>query len=64
MIRKSGMKFIECAGGYVTDYSRADDVFTLKDEIRVKIYFKAGPKERMYILDLDRMELDEDYFEF
>ena len=63
MIKKSGMEFIQCAGGYVTDYSMADDVFTLKDEIRVKVYFKVGSKERMYILDLDRMELSEDYFE-
>lgn len=63
MIKKSGMEFIECAGGYVTDYSRVKDDFTLKDEIRVKVYFKVGSKERMYILDLDRMELSDDYFE-
>ncbi len=63
MIKKSGMEFIECAGGYVTDYSRVKDDFTLKDEIRVKVYFKVGSKEMMYILDLDRMELSDDYFE-
>ena len=64
LIRKSGMEFLRCAGGYVTDYSRADDVFTVKDEIKVKVYFKVGSKERQYILDLDRMELSSEYFEF
>ena len=64
MIKKSGMEFIRCGGGYVTDYNRVEDEFSLKDEIRVKVYFKLGSKERMYILDLDKIELDEDYFEF
>ena len=64
MIGKSGMEFIQCGGGYETDYSRIDDVFTLKDEFGIRVYFKVGSKERQYTLDLDRMELSEDYSEF
>ena len=51
------MEFIECSGGYETKYSMADDDFTLVDEIRVKVSFKKGQEKRLYMLDLDRMEL-------
>lgn len=64
MIEKSGMEFLRCAGGYVTDYSMAKDVFTVKDEIEVKVFFRAGSKERIYKLDLDSMELSKEYLEY
>ncbi len=64
LIKKTGMEFIKCAGGYVTDYSMAADEFTLKDEIDVGVYFKVGSKERRYELDLNKMELSKEYFEF
>lgn len=63
MIRKTGMEFLKCDGGYVTEYSMADDKFIMKDETEVKVYFKAGLKKRIYHLDLDRMELGKDYWE-
>ena len=63
IIRKAGMEFLKCDGGYVTEYSMADDRFTMKDETEVKVYFKAGPQKRIYHLDLDKMELGKDYWE-
>lgn len=64
LIKKSGMEFLRCSGGYVTDYSRVDDTFTVKDEIEVKVFFRVGSKERIYTLDLDRMELSSEYLEY
>lgn len=64
MIEKTGFEFIGCNGGYVTDYSMADDEFTFKDEIEVKVLFKVGSRERSYVLDLEKMKLSEDYFEY
>lgn len=64
LIKKTGMEFIKCVGGYVTDYSMAADEFTLKDEIDVRVCFKVGSKERMYSLDLNKMELSKEYSEF
>lgn len=64
LIERTGMEFIECKGGFVTDYSMADDVFTFKDETEVNVYFKVGSKKRCYRLDLDRMELSKNYNEY
>lgn len=61
MVKRTGMEFVRCAGGYVTDYSMADDEFSFGDEIELRVYLKAGSSERAYELDLDRMELSEDY---
>ena len=63
LIKKTGMEFIKCVGGYVTDYSMAADEFALKDEIDVRVCFKMGSKERIYRLDLNKMELSKDYSE-
>lgn len=62
MVRKSGMEFVRCSGGYETSYSMADDEFSFSDEIRVKVIFKAGSSESLYRLDLERMELAEKYY--
>ena len=64
LIRSKGLQFIECRGGYVSDYRMADDEFVLKDEMEIGVYFKAGSKKRRYKLDLEKMELSEDYFEY
>lgn len=64
LIERTGMEFVRCGGGYVTDYSMADDEFSFRDEIEIKLYLKAGSSQRIYELDLDRMELSEDYFEY
>jgi hypothetical protein len=64
MIKKTGMEFIGCGGGYVCRYSSADDEFTLQDEIDVTVSFRVGSITRLYHLDLDRMELSERYFEY
>ena len=61
MIRKTGMEFVNLSGGYECTYSLAKEEFTLDDRIRVNVHLKAGSEDRLYPLDLDRMELDEDY---
>lgn len=64
VIRKTGMEFIECRGGYVTDFTFASDNFEMKDELDLRVVFKAGSKKRVYDLDLKKMELSERYFEY
>lgn len=51
-------------GGYESEYLGREDEFVMIDEINVKASFKAGSKIRSYRLDLDRMELSKDYFEY
>lgn len=63
LIKSTGFEFIKCKGGYVTDYSMADDEFTMKDKTDVGVYLKAGTETRLYELDLEKMELSKDYFE-
>lgn len=64
MIERTGLEFMGCAGGYVTDYSGKDDEFTMADEPDVKVHLKAGSTARVYHLDLDRMELSKDFSEY
>lgn len=64
MIEKTGLEFLGCHGGYVTDYNTADDRFKMTGEISVTVSFRAGSKKRIYDLDLDRMELSRDYREW
>jgi hypothetical protein len=64
MVRKTGLEFIGCRGGYVSKYETARDEFTLTDEIDVRVSFRVGSTKRLYKLDLERMELSERYFEF
>lgn len=61
MIEKTGMEFVNLSGGYECTYSLAREEFTLDDRIRVNVHLKAGSEDRLYHLDLDRMELDGDY---
>ena len=42
----------------------ARDEFNMLDEVDIKVSFRAGAKNRMYKLDLDTMELSENYFEY
>jgi hypothetical protein len=64
MIEKTGLEFLDCRGGYVTDYTSVSDEFRMTGEIRVTVSFRAGSKKRIYDLDLDRMELSRDYREW
>ena len=64
MIGKTGMEFLGCSGGYECKYLFADDDFFMTDEISIRVSLKAGSKRRSYSLDLDRMELSEEYFEY
>ena len=64
MIEKTGLEFLGCHGGYVTDYNTADDRFKMTGDISVTVSFRAGSKKRIYDLDLDRMELSRDYREW
>ena len=64
LIEKTDGQFIRCSGGYETDYSMASDVFSFSDEINLRVIFKIGSLQRSYKLDLDSMELSEDYYEF
>lgn len=40
LIRKVGLEFTGCSGGYESKYSMADDEFNLVDEINVKVNFR------------------------
>ena len=62
MVKRSGMEFVRCSGGYETNYSRVDDEFSFSDEINVRVIFKDGSSDRSYRLDLDKMELGEKYY--
>ena len=64
MIKRTGMEFVDCSGGYVTEYSGREDEFTMRDEINVRVIFSVGSEKRMYKLDLDSMEIDEKYFKY
>lgn len=64
LVEKTDGEFIRCSGGYETDYSMASDVFSFSDEINLRVIFKVGSTQRSYKLDLDRMELSDDYYEF
>ena len=35
----------------------------MKDETEVMVHFRAGPKKRIYHLDLGKMELGNEYWE-
>ncbi len=64
LIEKTEGEFIRCSGGYETDYSMASDEFSFSDEINLRVIFRVGSFERSYKLDLDRMELSDDYYEY
>ena len=64
LIRKTGFEFLKCSGGYVIDYTFASDDFKMKDELELNVWFRVGSNDRVYKLDLDKMELSENYFEY
>lgn len=58
LIKKTGLDFIECRGGYRTRYISILEGFEMLDEIDILVYFRMSEnKERVYHLDLERMEL-------
>ena len=64
LIESVGLEFVGCYGGYVSEYDHINDELKMIDEIDVRVKFKAGEKKyRSYRLDLERMKLDDDYFE-
>lgn len=52
------------SGGYVTEYSSWPREFRLIDRIEISLHFRIGEKIRTYRLDIERMKLDENYYEF
>lgn len=64
LLEKTDGEFLGCSGGYETDFSFADDEFSFRDEINVSVIFKVGSAQRSYDLDLERMELNDKYYEF
>lgn len=58
LIKKTGLEFIGCRGGYRTEYISIIEGFRLVDEIEIIVYFKVSPhRQRNYRLDLEKMEL-------
>lgn len=58
LIKRTNLEFIECRGGYRTVYISIVKGFELLDEIDVLVYFRlSGHRERVYHLDMERMEL-------
>lgn len=62
MIKKTGLEFLRCNGGFVCEYSGRFDEFTMKNELDLCVIFKDGSTTRGYELDLDRMELGRKLF--
>lgn len=63
LIEGVGLEFIGCTGGYKVEIKYFSE-FLMPDELDLSVWFDAGSKKRSYKLDLDRMELNKDYFEF
>ena len=59
---KTGFKFKECGGGYGSQLDEDRFNFIFNDEIRVFVRFDMGDgKTAVYNIDLDNMQLSEDY---
>ena len=59
---KTGFKFKECGGGYGSQLDEDRFNFIFNDEIRVFVCFDMGDgKTAVYNIDLDNMQLSEDY---
>ncbi len=62
LINKTGLEFVGCRGGYRTRFISILEGFEMLDEIDVVVYFRLSPnKERLYHLDLERMELKDSH---
>jgi hypothetical protein len=58
MVEKTGLELIGCRGGHKVEYEFYPGRFDLADEIDIIVYFRISEhKERLYHLDLDKMEL-------
>ena len=57
MIEQTGLEFVRCSGGYVTEYLRVEDEFIMEDELDLCVIFKSDGRETCYALDLNKMEL-------
>ena len=64
MIDDTGLEFLECRGGYLVDVRFGPFDMVMLDEIEIYVHLKSGSSTRIYRLDLDRMELDDDYYEW
>ena len=55
-----GLEFLDCRGGYKTDYTISPDEYRMIDEIDIKVRFKLkSEKLKIYKLDLDKKKLIE-----
>lgn len=64
LIKSTGLEFIGCRGGYVTEFIFWPEEFKMIDKIEVRVYFNVDDKRyRVYDLDLERMQLNNDYYE-
>lgn len=63
LIKSTGLEFMGCSGGYQVEIKYFSE-FIMVDELNLGVNFRVGSKRRHYKLDLDRMKLREDYFEF
>ena len=65
LLRRTPYEFLECRGGYVTQATNYPHKFYFVDEIDVIVYFRVSAnKERFYHLDLEKMQLKNDYHEY
>ena len=63
LIKSTGREFIRCSGGYELDVILAPYDIRLLDDIDVSVHFRMESDQWVYRLDLDRMELSNDYIE-
>ena len=63
LIKSTGLEFMGCSGGYQVEIKYFSE-FIMVDEINLGVDFRVGSKRRHYKLDLDRMKLSEEYFEY
>ena len=63
LIRRTGLEYMGCSGGYKVETKYFSE-FIMPDELDLGVNFRVGSKKRHYKLDLEKMKLSEDYFEF
>ena len=63
LIKSTGLEFMGCSGGYQVEIKYFSE-FIMVDELNLGVNFRVGSKRRHYKLDLDRMKLSEEYFEY
>ncbi|WP_405268034.1 hypothetical protein [Methanobrevibacter sp.] len=63
LIKRLGFEFMGCSGGYQVKTKYFSE-FIMMDELDLGVNFKVGSKRRRYKLDLEKMKLSEEYFEY